>query len=151
MAAAAATVSGSGNDGAVVLLGAHIGGQLDASRATIRNDSGAALDADGLKVDQSLVLGDGFTATGSGAAGAVRLIGAHVGSLVAAWRVTITNYSGPALNADRLQVDQNLVLRGGFTATSDDGALRLPNGRIGGLLDASGATITNYSGAALIA
>jgi hypothetical protein len=45
----------------------------------LRNDSGPALAADGLQVDQGISLGDGFTVTGAGSFGAVRLVGAHIG------------------------------------------------------------------------
>ena len=43
------------------------------------NDSGPALSADGLQVGQDMFLRGGFTATGSGEDGAVRLNGAHIG------------------------------------------------------------------------
>ena len=41
------TASGSGDLGAVRLLGAHITGNLDCNGAELRNDSGPALVADG--------------------------------------------------------------------------------------------------------
>jgi hypothetical protein len=41
-----------GGDGAVSLLGAHIASQLDFSGAELRNDSGPALDLQGLRVGQ---------------------------------------------------------------------------------------------------
>jgi hypothetical protein len=62
--------------GAVRLRGAHIGGLLDCTGAELRSDSGPALVADGLQVGQDMNLCGGFTATGSGGDGAVRLVGA---------------------------------------------------------------------------
>ena len=59
-------------EGAVRLRGAHIGGHLDCDGAELRNDSGPALNADSLQVDQDMLLTGGFTATGGGD-GAVRL------------------------------------------------------------------------------
>ena len=53
--------------------------QLDCAGASLRNDSGPALAADGLQVDQAMFLRGGFTATGGGESGAVRLTGAHIG------------------------------------------------------------------------
>ena len=73
------TATGAGEHGAVRLLGAHIGGQLDCDGASLRNDSGPALIADGLQVGQGMFLRGGFTATGAGDDGAVRLVGAHIG------------------------------------------------------------------------
>ncbi len=61
------------------LLGARIGGQLDARRATLRNDTGPALVAEGLLVDGDLVLSGYFTATGSGKKAVVRLASAQIG------------------------------------------------------------------------
>ena len=53
------TATGSGGDGAVRLIGAHIGGQLDCTGADLRNDSGPALVADGLQVGQDMYLAAG--------------------------------------------------------------------------------------------
>ena len=58
--------TGSGDDGAVSLLGARIGVQLDCSGAKLRNDLGPALLAQGLQVGQHMFLRDGFTAVGGG-------------------------------------------------------------------------------------
>jgi hypothetical protein len=65
--------------GAVLLLGAHIGGQLGCDGANMRNDSGPALVADSLQVGLGMLLRRGFTAIGAGERGAVRLTGAHIG------------------------------------------------------------------------
>jgi hypothetical protein len=59
--------------------------------------------------------------------------------------------SGPALHADSLQVDQAMLLTGGFTATGtgEEGAARLTSARIGGELNCDGATLRNHSGPGL--
>ncbi len=111
------TATGGGDDGAVRLSGAHIGGSLDCDGASLRNDSGPALYADRLQVDQAMFLRDGFTATGSGELGAVRLIGAHIGGHLDCTGADLRNDSGPALVAYGLQVGQDMYLSGGFTAT----------------------------------
>ena len=67
------------SDGAVHLIGAHIGGHLDCTGADLRNDSGPALDAYSLQVGQGMYLTGGFTATGGGDGVAVNLTGARVG------------------------------------------------------------------------
>ena len=145
-----ARVIGHADDGAVHLLGAHIGGELDCTGAELRNDSGPALSADGLQVDQDMFLTGGFTATGSGGAGAVRLPGAHIGGQLDCTGANLRNDSGPALIADSLQVDQAMLLRG-FTATGsgDTGAVRLIGAHIGGQLNCTGAELRNDSGPAL--
>ncbi len=129
-------ITGSGERGAVRLVAAHVGGQLDCSGAELRNDSGRALAADGLHVGQALVLSGGFTATGSGERGAVNLIGAHIGGSLDCRGAQLRNDSWPALAADGLQVDRVLFLTGGFTATggSADVAVKLTGARVGGTL-----------------
>ena len=60
--------------GEVRLHGAHVGGRLDLTGATLSNPDGLALDADRLTVDQSMFCFGRFTAKGE-----VNLGGAHVG------------------------------------------------------------------------
>jgi len=146
-----ARVIGHAKVGAVRLAGARIGGSLDCSAAELRNGSGPALDADNLQVDQHMYLDGGFTATGSGGDGAVRLLGAHIGGQLSCSGAKLHNGSGPALQAEGLQVGQNMFLRGGFTATGsgDKGAVRLADAHIGGQLSCSGAKLHNGSGPAL--
>jgi hypothetical protein len=73
------TAIGDGSRGAVRLPGAKIGGQLDCAGAQLRNDSGPALSAGGLQVDQDVYLTGGFTAASGRGDGAVILVGAHIG------------------------------------------------------------------------
>jgi hypothetical protein len=130
-----ARIIGHAEDGVVNLAGGRVG-QLDCSGAQLRNDSGPALAADGLQVDQELILTGGFTATGSGGDGAVRLLGARVGGYLGCSGAQLRNDSGPALSANGLQVDQELVLTGGFTATGggNGAAVNLIRARVGGTL-----------------
>jgi hypothetical protein len=140
-------------EGEVILTGAHVGGNLECTGAQLHNDSGPALYADSLQVDQAMLLNGGFTATGSGEDGAVRLSGAHIGGSLTFDGAILRNDSGPGLRAFRLQVDADMYLTGGFTATGsrDRGAVRLTGARIGGSLDCSGAELRNDSGPALLA
>ncbi len=140
-------------EGAVILAGARIGGHLVWDGAQLRNDSGSALHADSLQVDQDMLMRSGFTATGGGEDGAVRLSGVHIGGSLDCTGAQLRNDSGPALHADRLQVDQSVLLRDGFTAVGSggDGAVYLAGARIGGHLDCTGAALRNDSGPALYA
>jgi hypothetical protein len=147
------SATGSGEAGAVRLVAAHVGGHLDASGATLSNDTGPALAAFHLHVDVSMVLTDRFSATGSGEAGAVRLIAAHVGAQLVASGATLTNLTGPALFADAIQIDTGLFLNKGFTATGsgEAGAVRLVAAHVGGALKLNEATLVNETGPALFA
>ena len=76
----------------------------------------------------------GFTATGSGDLGAVRLARAHIGVQLDCTGAVLCNDSGPALNAESLQVSQDMFLRAGFTATGggEGVAVNLTSTRVGG-------------------
>jgi len=147
------TATGAGEGGAVRLTGAHIGGSLLFNGATLRNDSGPALVAYGLQVGQSVFLRSGFTATGAGERGAVRLPGARIGGSLECDGAQLRNDSGPALYADRLQVDQSMFVRYGFTATGSSGygTVYLVGAHIGGHLDCTKADLRNDCGPALAA
>jgi hypothetical protein len=142
---------GAGADGTVQLRGAHVGGQLDCTDATIRNRTGPALAAEGLEVDQDVFLRGRFKAVGGGEGGAVRLAAAHVGELICTG-ARMRNGTGSALDAWGLQVDRNIFLDG-FKAigAGADGAVRLAAAHVHGLLDCTGATMRNKAGPALMA
>jgi hypothetical protein len=146
-----AMIIGHADAGAVSLLGAHIGINLHCDGASLGNDSGPALAADGLQVGLSMFLRGGFTATGAGNLGAVRLAGAHIGGNLECDGASLHNDSGSALNADSLQVAQGMFLREGFAATGvgERGAVRLTGARIGGSLLCERASLRNDSGPAL--
>ena len=139
--------------GAVRLMGAHIGGSLECDGASLHDDFGPALVADGLHVGQDIFMREGFTATGAGADGAVRLTGAYIGGSLCCDGAQLRNDSGPALVASRLQVDQTVFLRSGFTAVGagERGAVRVISSHIGGDLNCTGAQLRNDSGPALVA
>ena len=145
------TATGTGESGAVNLASAHISGQLSCEGASLVNSSGPALNANGLQVDQAMFLRGGFTATGTGESGAVGLASAHIGGQLSCEGASLVNGSGPALNANSLQVDQAMFLRGGFTATGtgEYGAVNLADAHISGQLSCEGASLVNGSGPAL--
>jgi hypothetical protein len=137
--------------GAIHLAGAHIGSLECYGQVRLCNDSGPALSAEGLLVEQSIVLYHGFRATGAHTYGAVYLRGAHIGGNLDCRGAQLLNESGPALSATGVQVGQTVFLSKGFTAkaASGYGTVYLPGARIGGSLDCDGAWLTNKSGPAL--
>ncbi|MEU4643710.1 hypothetical protein [Micromonospora sp. NPDC023814] len=144
------TASSASERGTIRLLGAHLGGQLNCSGARLQNTTGPALNADHLQVDQDVFLHGGFTATSASEQGTVRLLGAHLGTLHCTG-ARLKNATGPALEADHLQVDRDVALDGGFTATSASelGTIQLPGAHIGGVLYCGGARLENTTGPAL--
>ncbi len=89
------------------------------------------LAAEQLETRGNLQFDRGFTATGE-----VRLPGAHIGGQLSFIGATVRNDAGAALNADSLQVDQNVFLSGGFEAVGGGSGvtLDLRQARIGGVL-----------------
>jgi hypothetical protein len=130
-----AVITANCENDAVRLPGAHLG-TLACSHATIRNNAGPALGADGLRVDQGVFLRGRFEAVGTGETGTVDLLGAHIGGELDCTNATIRNDAGPALAAVNLQVSQSVFLSGGFKAVGAGGhvTLDLRQARIGGVL-----------------
>ncbi|WP_245589579.1 hypothetical protein [Amycolatopsis balhimycina] len=145
-----ATITGTGELGAVRLSDAHIGAELGLSRATITNTTGPALHADGLRTDSSVHMRDA-TVTGTGELGAIRLLGAHIGGPLVLDRAAITNTTGPALHADRLRTDSSLHMRDAtVTGTGEHGAIRLLGAHIGGQAVLLVSGLDNSSGPLLV-
>ena len=84
-------------------------------------------------------------------AGAVELLAAHVSSRLDCTEMKLCNDSGPALDANSLQVGQNMRLSGEFTGIGAGGAVCLLGAQIGGHLLFDGAQLRNDSGPALLA
>jgi hypothetical protein len=91
----------------------------------------------------------GATVIGHTDAGAVDLLAAHVSGLFDCTEVKLCNDSGPALDANTLQVGKNMLLSGEFTGTGGDGGVCLLGAQIGGQLGFDGAQLRNESGPAL--
>ncbi|MFD9965292.1 hypothetical protein [Amycolatopsis sp. NPDC058986] len=140
------TVAGSGEVAAMRLDGAAIGSQAAFPRSTVTNDSGSALSAEGASITGSVFLCPGFSATGAGDAGAVRLLGARLGGTVDVDGAVLCNDSGPAFVAVACEIGQGLRMRDGFTAT---GTVDLANARITGPLECTGARLDGGSEPAL--
>ncbi|WP_203719049.1 hypothetical protein [Asanoa siamensis] len=149
LAARTLSLEGSTVDGTVRLLAARLG-TLDCGGARLRNPDGPAVDADGMQVEQSVFLRDGFSAVSASERGTVRLLGATVGGQLNCGGTRLENTVGPALNADNLSVKQNVLLRNGFKATSagEQGTIRLIGAHVGSL-SWGGARLTNAAGPAL--
>jgi hypothetical protein len=129
---------------------ARIAGDLDGARLDLRGDAAAdpsrhALRADGVRVAGEVRLTEGIQAVGE-----VRFVGARVGGDFRAGG----HFTGPllpgggrgvALRLDRLEVGGNLRLGEDFGAA---GRTSLRRARVGGDLDATGATFDRLGDAA---
>jgi hypothetical protein len=143
------TASGHYERGAVRLPGAHIRGQLNLACATLVNPAGAALIGDHLEAAGGVYL-DGFTATGYGEDGVVRLPDAHITGQLNLDRAELTNPAGAALIGDHLRVDSDMFAEGLIASGhSQDGAVRLADAHISGQLNLSQTKLTNPAGPVL--
>jgi hypothetical protein len=127
--------------GEVNLLGAHIGGSLDFTGASLTNTDGYALNADCLTVDRNMFCREGFTTQGE-----VRLLGARISVNLEFDGASLTNPNGRALTADGLTVDQSMFCREGFTT---HGEVRLLGAHIRGQLSFRKASLSNPADVAL--
>jgi hypothetical protein len=137
--------AGTGDSGAVRLLGARVSGEIHLGEAVLTNESGPALHADSALVDGDLNLA-GASVTGAGEGGAFRLLGARVGGQVDLGDAVLANDSGPAVGADRLRAGG--LYATGVTAT---GVVSLLGARIDGQVNLGGAKLANPRGRALSA
>lgn len=129
-------------DGELRLRRARIGGDLDCARLDLSGGGPAAplrraLLADGVCVGGEVRLSDGFQAVGD-----VQFVAARVrGDFLAGGHFTGSpredGRRGCALRLDRLEAGGSLLLRDGFGAA---GSVSLQRARIGGDLDATGAS-----------
>ena len=141
------TAEGLAGAGTIQLGGARVGGRLSARRLRAVNfGSGPALSAANLHVTDTVDLSDGSELRGGGENGAVRLVGARVGS-VSLGKARLVNETGWALAAHYLDVSGTLYLDG-VEAT---GGIRLSGGRIGGQLTLESATVDGRHHPALAA
>lgn len=146
-----ARVSGSGDDGAIGMHGAHVGGDVDLRRVELRNDSGPALNTTNLTVDGNVRVDDAEV-SGRGDKGALRLSGARVGGLLVLDGVAVDNVSGPGVRADGVHVGGELNLCGArVSGATDLGALALRSGRVAYDVHIVDAVLHNDSGPALYA
>jgi hypothetical protein len=128
-------------EGAVSLLGAHIGGQLNCAGGKFRNSEGLALDLERCDVAQSAFLGAGFEAEGK-----VDMVGAHIGGELSCDGGKFRNPEGVAIEGFGLGVDGSLFLQEGFGA---QGEVSLLGAHIGGQLSCNGGKFRNSEGLAL--
>lgn len=145
--------SGASPQGSLCLASAVIAGDLRLSSATILNDSGPAVHADGMKVLKNLKLDLRFRADGEGDEGALRIAGAEVLGQIDMSNATIKNSSGSGLVADGLVARSGVFLDGTFNATGNGprGTVMLKGAQISGTFNMSGATLINRTGPALVA
>ncbi|MEV4049633.1 hypothetical protein AB0J55_00460, partial [Amycolatopsis sp. NPDC049688] len=103
-----ATITGTGEHGAIRLRGAHIDGQLMLNGTTITCVTGPALHADNLRTDSDLHMRHA-TITGTGEHGAIRLRGAHIDGQADLLVSKLDNSSGPLLILDEAQITKVLL------------------------------------------
>ena len=86
-------------NGEVSLASAHIVGVLNLTGASLENENGRALNAEGLTVGQDMLCRKGFSARGE-----VNLAGAHIVGRLDLTGASLENENGRALNAERSSV-----------------------------------------------
>ncbi|MGV0872752.1 hypothetical protein [Mycolicibacterium sp. XJ879] len=127
--------------GEVLILAAHIGGQLNLNNAAIYNAGADTLSFDSAEITGGILARRGFKSDGK-----VRGPEARVGGLFDLSAATLRNTGDDALHIDRISIAGGLVLADGFAA---EGCVHAVDARIGGSLNLSTATLLNPDGDAI--
>ncbi|MGW6936146.1 hypothetical protein ACWGE0_39235 [Lentzea sp. NPDC054927] len=147
-------VDGDKKVGLIRVVGGHIGGDLNLEKVALTNAAGPAIDANRLRVDGCVFARHRVRITGDSELGAFVLLGAHIaGDLLLDDDVTITNPSGPALDADDIRVQGEVLLTDGFRATGHgkEGAVSFENANVVLNVKVVKAKISNNAGPCLTA
>jgi hypothetical protein len=145
-----ARMSGHGEDGVIVMHGAHVG-EVEMRRVALRNDTGPGLHTTNLTVDGNMFL-DHAEVSGHGEKGALRLSGARITGLLVLDDADITNPAGPGLRADGIHVGGELKLhRARVSGTGDLGAISLRAARVAYDIHVVDSVVCNDSGPSLFA
>ncbi|MCR6488193.1 hypothetical protein M8542_35730 [Amycolatopsis sp. OK19-0408] len=145
-------IEGDHEFGAVSLFGATIGEAVECAGAELKNSGGPALYANYFAVAGHVLLMDGFTASGSGARGAVSLVGAKIGGLLSVVSARLWNPSGPALVVALAQLGRTLEIFGPSaecTGSGRGGAVDLTSVRVAGNVRIQHVPIRNRTGCGL--
>ncbi|MFI5586390.1 hypothetical protein ACIA5G_15210 [Amycolatopsis sp. NPDC051758] len=145
---AGATVTGAGEEGALRLLGARVGDEVDFTGAELTNNTGPAVEADRLRCGELRLTGVRATASSDGAT--ISVLGARVDGQVNLGDGVLTNNRGCALRADGIQVGAEFHADDVHaTGAGEYGVLCLLSAHVGSHLYLEGAELTNKTGAAL--
>lgn len=136
--------TGTGQQGTVSLVGARVDGRLSGRRLRATNPDGPALVADNIQVTDTVDLSRGAELRGTGARGALRIVGARASSL-SLGEARLANPSGWALAAHYLHMVGTVYLDR-VVAT---GGVRVSGSTIGGQVDLTGAQVDGGAGPAL--
>ncbi|NBH04791.1 hypothetical protein GTY80_16250, partial [Amycolatopsis sp. SID8362] len=143
-----AKVTGAGEDGALRLIGARVGGEADLTDAVLTNETGPALEADRVRAGHLRL--DGVTALAAAEDAAISLLGARIEGQFNAGAAVVVNRRGRGLSADGMQVLDSFHADGlKARASGEYGALCLLSAQIAGNLYLDGAELANDTGAAL--
>jgi hypothetical protein len=147
------TVRGAAGEGAVVLIGALIGGDLDCRGVVLSNSAGAAMEADRAQIGNNVLFEDDVLADGVGERGTLRLTGARIGGRFGLRDATLRNPDGPVVSAVDLHTVHGVFLEGRFRAEGAGrrGTIYLRGAHLGGEFNCRGAQVTNTSGPAVLA
>jgi hypothetical protein len=140
------------DSGAVCLSGATISGDLKLKDATLQSEIGPALLAeylvvkgDAFRCEETKAAAYGaFRACGQGERGAVCLAGANISGQLTMRGAILTGHAGPALVADSVTVNGDMILDQEFTASGAGrlGTIRLRGATLNGRLSLDDSTLT---------
>lgn len=123
------------------LMGAHVGGTVVLTGATVQGNDDSAIDADGMQIGQDLLARDGFAV-----AGEVRLVGASIGGQLVLDEARLENRGQHALSGDNIVARQGVFMNDATVV----GQVRLHGAHIQGPLEMNGAKLEHEGDTALV-
>lgn len=150
-------ILGNSQVGTLQFVTAKVLGQMDFSNAHVHSGSGCAINARGVTVQEDLFIKPGFSASGSGERGVVRLRQAEIGGRLSIVDAHITAFASsqdrsPAVQAADVSTGRSLRIEGcHLTGVGLDGCIRLTGARILGDVRIKDGSLINLTGPLLSA
>lgn len=149
------TAIGNGPLGALRITGGQVNHQITFRGSTITNTSGPAVVAERLRVQGTVRMDSGFTASGNFEKGTILLTGANIIGDLHFSSANIQNQAGPAIMAENLFVGGNLRANDHMILESENkeatGTIYICGSTVKGKLSFSGSNIVNTKGPAFVA
>lgn len=145
-------ITGHSELGAINMVGAHVGGNLELNDVQVHNNAGPAWDCEDLRVDGGVSAGGNARFAGHGRFGAIDLLNGRVSKYLSLnGEVEVTNSDGSALRLNGIDVTGSVFFRDGIRLSGEGGrgAIDLIGATVHQEIEFKDVRITNTTGPAL--
>lgn len=145
-------ITGHSELGAINMVGAHVGGNLELNDVQVHNNAGPAWDCEDLRVDGGVSAGGNARFAGHGRFGAIDLLNGRISKYLSLnGEVEVTNSDGSALRLNGIDVTGSVFFRDGIRLSGEGGrgAIDLIGATVHQEIEFKDVRITNTTGPAL--